>query len=392
MGAAAATLEGMPSQPVPSRRPRHAEGPKVRISPPPERPPVLALSGPGDLIDSVPYLIGFHPRDSLVLVGLSAAPSGRDRVGVTARVDLADVAVDGDIIDRCARALARAGSSCAVALIYDDEAGGAVAGAGASGAGGVAGPRLPWDPVIDEVNGAMQRAGIELRDALLVGRHAWWSYLCTGEDCCPSEGYPLASGGSAAAAAAAYAGLAVLPDRAALEALLEPAVPDERDQLAPMLERERQDELREVLDGRRARRRRSVVRSLFAAARADRPNDADPPPLDRQQLARLAVALSDISVRDSCWLAMEAGRMPPTGLWLRLARALPAPYDAQPLFLLGWQEWRAGNGALAGIAASRALLSDPGCSAAALLLDALAHGLDPRRTPRLRSSPRSTQS
>jgi len=71
-------------------------------------------------------------------------------------------------------------------------------------------------------------------------------------------------------------------------------------------------------------------------------------------------------------------------LWVNLARRLPNPYDGAPLFLAAWSTWRDGNGALAGIAAELALESDPGYSAADLLLAALARGLDPHTLPKLR--------
>jgi hypothetical protein len=63
---------------------------------------------------------------------------------------------------------------------------------------------------------------------------------------------------------------------------------------------------------------------------------------------------------------------------------LPSPYDAPPLFLFGWAAWRSGDGTLAGIAAERAVASDPNYSLADLLLAALSHGLDPRRFRKLR--------
>jgi hypothetical protein len=62
---------------------------------------------------------------------------------------------------------------------------------------------------------------------------------------------------------------------------------------------------------------------------------------------------------------------------------LPAPYDAAPLFLFGWAQWRAGNATLATMAAERVLDSQPGYSAAALLLTAAQRGLDPRTVPAL---------
>jgi hypothetical protein len=54
------------------------------------------------------------------------------------------------------------------------------------------------------------------------------------------------------------------------------------------------------------------------------------------------------------------------------------------LFLFGWGQWRSGAGAIAGIAVDAALACDPTYHAAELLDGALAHGLDPFRTPRLR--------
>ncbi len=41
---------------------------------------------PGELLAALPYLLGFHPRDSLVVIAFDG-PSGR-RVGMTQRVDL----------------------------------------------------------------------------------------------------------------------------------------------------------------------------------------------------------------------------------------------------------------------------------------------------------------
>lgn len=96
------------------------------------------------------------------------------------------------------------------------------------------------------------------------------------------------------------------------------------------------------------------------------------------------MALQSYAVRDARWMALDAGRLHGVELWVNLARRLPNPHDAAPLFLAGWCSWRGGNGALAGIAAERALAADPGYSAANLLLAALARGIDRRKMPRLR--------
>jgi hypothetical protein len=90
-----------------------------------------------------------------------------------------------------------------------------------------------------------------------------------------------------------------------------------------------------------------------------------------------------VQVRDALWTAVDDGTIRPDRLLCQLHERLPAPYDAAPMFLYGWRQWRAGNGALAIMAAERALASDPGYSAARLLLEAMDQGLDPRTTPTL---------
>ena len=97
------------------------------------------------------------------------------------------------------------------------------------------------------------------------------------------------------------------------------------------------------------------------------------------------MALNDLEVRDALWVALDEGCEPISRLMGDLHARVPAPYDAAPLFLLGWSHWRAGNATLAMMAAERALGSQPGYSAAALLLTAAQGGLDPRTVPALSS-------
>jgi hypothetical protein len=140
-----------------------------------------------------------------------------------------------------------------------------------------------------------------------------------------------------------------------------------------------------VVGGAEARDQRSVKRALFAAARtADAPGvEFD---LPDEKLVRFAVALRTVAVRDAVWIAIDSRRLDGRALWRQMAGRLPAPYDAPPLFLFGWATWRDGDGAFAGMAAERALDSDPTYSAADLLLAALAQAIDPRRMPRLRGA------
>jgi hypothetical protein len=324
----------------------------------------LRISGPADLLQAVPYLLGFHPADSLVLIGLRAG-----QLVVTARVDLADLAED-ELLPAALEAIRRGGAQHVVGAIYDD-------------GGDYPADTLPWSGVAHVLGEECERLGCSLDDVLRVAAGRWWSYLCAAPECCPPEGQPLPDAPSEFVAAATYAGLVALPDRNSLAAVLAPLPDEQRIALEPFLDDCELAAVQAVLGGAGERLDRSVKRAIFAAARAA---DGDPfsaVPSD-EQAARFGVALSSIGLRDSVWMAVDNGRLDGRELWRELARRLPEPYDAAPLFLYGWASWRAGNGTLAGIAAQRAVESDPGYSAADLLLAALSRGLDPRSLPRLR--------
>lgn len=330
--------------------------------------PTLRIRGPGDLVRLVPFLLGFHPAESLAILGLA-----RGRVVVTVRIDLADVVADRSpgVLAGTVSAMADGGAEDLVGVVFDDRA----------VARGARPPApLPWHGLRDALRAEAERFGATVSDLLLVSNRRWWSLCCPDEVCCPPDGRALDDESSEVPAAAAYAGLVALPDRSALAALLDPAPADVREPLLPRLAAAESD-LRVVGDGGRAGR--SAKRALFAAARqADQPGSGVAH--SDENLVRFGAALATIAVRDAVWIAVDDGRLDGRELWRWLGRRLPGWYAAGPLFLFGWASWRSGNGALAGIAADRALEADPDCTAADLLLAALSQGLDPRRLPRLR--------
>jgi hypothetical protein len=356
--------------------------------------PPLRISSPESLLEAIPYLLGFHPASSLVLVGLDES-----RLVVTVRVDLADLADSAacTLLPDAITAMCRGGASSIVGAIYGD--------GDASVADGDT-ARLPWRAVVEAVLAQAEVAGCLVLDVLVTERGRLWSALCPPSACVDpacvdpgsldadgvdpdfggdGPGRPLRGGVSEVAAAATYAGLVALPDRSALAALLEPDPVELRAALEPHIADAEAAAMQAVLDGAAGRRERSLKRAIFAAARSSDagvvPHWCMPPD---EVLARFGVALSSTGLRDSVWMAIDDGRLDGRPLWQDLSRRLPSPYDAAPLFLFGWCSWRAGNGALATMAAERAIASDPGYSAADLLLAALSRGVDPRRLPRLR--------
>ena len=96
------------------------------------------------------------------------------------------------------------------------------------------------------------------------------------------------------------------------------------------------------------------------------------------RLAWLAVSLADLRVRDDAWARMVPGQVQAhLRLWTDLVRRVPARYVPAPASLLAFTAWQAGNGALANVAAQRALAADPEYSMALLILEAIGAGIPP---------------
>lgn len=326
-------------------------------------PSTLQAHGPRALLQAIPYLLGFHPADSLVVVGI-----GADTVRVTARLDLDDLAHQ-DSIRHTMDVLARGNSESVIAVVYDDAV--------------VASTPLPWAALLPQVLDAATAAGCVLMDMFLVSAGRWWSYACEGPQCCPDAGGSVADPTTAFAAAATVAGLSALPSRAALAAVLQPHPIDDRERLAPMIAGAENAATAATLEARAEAFERAATRALFAAARRA---DEGGGPVRDAAAARFGAALTITAVRDSVWIALDCARLDGRPLWADLARRLPAPYDAAALFLYGWCCWRHGDGVSAHVAVERALVSDPAYTAADMLQVALARGMDPRAVPRLRRS------
>ncbi len=316
----------------------------------------LRLRSPQDLVEMVPYLLGFHPTDSIVVVAVEGGAGELSRIGVVARIDRLPLENADQTLDHVFAAVCRSGAHRVVAVWY----GSAV-----------------HERELDELHRAAGRAACELFDVLCVTEGRWRSLVCDDERCCPADGRPVPETTTPIAAAAAYAGLVARPDRSAVTALLDPAPAADRERLRPAVSEAERRWAQRVTYGQKSRQERSAVRALFAASRVLGV-------LTDAEVGRYGVALRQIPVRDSCWLAVDEQRITGESLWRELARRLPAPYDAAPLFLFGWLQWRDGNGTLASTAAARALESEPDYSAAVLLNAAVQQGLNPFQTPRLR--------
>lgn len=81
---------------------------------------VLKVSEPAEVLSYVPHAIGYAPSQSLVAISLRAP---RRRIGLVARVDLADVVGEysSDVVDDLATFLASDGAVALFVVVYTDE-------------------------------------------------------------------------------------------------------------------------------------------------------------------------------------------------------------------------------------------------------------------------------
>jgi hypothetical protein len=409
------SLPGPPSSPSdPSAGPGSAEGPRVPPGIRARERTFIRVTGPADLVAAVPYLVGFQPVRSVVVVSLRGA---RLRCGLVARVDAPPPGQVQPWADGLVSYVLRDEPREVVVLVYHDRPWRAA--------------RRPLGPAVDALQRRFADDGVALKDALYVTPDRFWSYLCTEPRCCPPEGRPVDAGRSSAVAASYVAeGKAPLTDRGAVVAQLDPGPPD-------------------VLAATRRAAQQATGRALIC----DRPDyeahwqmwqtgtaelfsrlvrrrlDGDTREPSVQEVGRVVAGLRDrttrdlVGVRSTGWLRA----LPGMGDWLReggrpldglpddpgsdlgelrrlllgcarpedprvsspqgqqevaavladLCRRCDGDLAVSPLVLAGMQAWASGDGVLAWAAVDRALALDPDCTMAGLLEQLLQHGIAP---------------
>ncbi|MEU1234717.1 DUF4192 domain-containing protein [Micromonospora aurantiaca] len=371
-------------------------------------PARLSVRSPADMVAAVPYLLGFHPADSVVVV----AVRGR-RVVFAARGDLPAPGADpGPAARHLAQVVARQDADAATVVGY--------------------GPAARVTGVVDAVGDALTAAGLVVLDALRVTEGRWFSYLCVEPSCCPPEGTPYDPAASQVSAAAVFAGQVALPDRAALAAQVSPldgpvrlamrrATGRARLRLAALTGRPSTPSAGSPAGGLPADSSRAgaeppvpadgagpegessvpvggpgsggksqvpaggagsggeprAVRTAgTAAVRAAFRRQRRGERLDDDEMAWLTVLLTHVAVRDHAWSRTD-GRDEDISLWTDVLRRAEPDLIAAPGCLLAFAAWRSGHGALAAVALERVLSAHPGYSLAVLLDEALRRGVAP---------------
>lgn len=127
---------------------------------------MTTLTSPHDLLAAIPFLIGYHPENSLVLVALKD-----DTVGMALRVDMpTDIALES--YDLLASHFQREAADAALVVAYVDS-------------------QTDPEPVLINTSAALLRAGFSIKESLIVSDGRYRSMLCHDSECCPPLGSPI---------------------------------------------------------------------------------------------------------------------------------------------------------------------------------------------------------
>jgi hypothetical protein len=317
---------------------------------------LLRLRTAEDVLAQIPFLVGFHPSQSLVGLALDDAK----RLAFCCRLDLPPPDSPPAMLtagaDELVALFQRHGVTAVVLVAYSSD------------------PRVRRFLLL--VRRACEEARVTVVELLRADGRRYWSELCLDPWCCPPEGMPYDLAASELTAAAVAGGAVALESEEAV-----------RSTFAPVSSVRVEDAVRAFLDELEGWPDSEfvecgvayVVPLLLGWLR-------EPRSLSDEEVARLSVYCSHQDVRDAAWSLM---RHEPAArhreFWRDIARRAQPPYSVAPLTLFAFSAWQSGDGILARLAVQAALDLEPDYTLAGLLALILTHGLRPTDLPVRRS-------
>lgn len=313
---------------------------------------LIRLRGPAEVAAALPYLLGFHPAESFVAIGLGADK----RVTLTARLDLGPPPYRAQA-SALATYLRHAESVEAILVVVSDKPRNVIRRAGTA------------------VRVAARKAGMSVVDVMHVSGGRWESLRCRNPRCCPPGGQAVdqSLAGQFAAELAAM-GRVVYPDRASVKASI---AYDDTDALAVRFALDaalvEQECLAETASAAAVVDAGERVVGAAVAGRRDLPRD-----LTVEEIGRLGAALSLVPIRDRAlrWTISPLSEVA-ENVWYQLTRRLPSPYAAPAATLLAVQSYNMGDCTMAGDCAERALADNPDYTMAQLVSEAVVRAVPP---------------
>lgn len=319
------------------------------------------LRGPDAVIAAIPYLLGFHPQDSIVIVWMRER-----RICLTQRMDLASDGIgEGLAVNAVAMIAANAQATSAIAVIY----------------GGDPNAHRGWRrDVYEALARGLDSAQVPLVDALHVHQGRWWSYQCK-QECCPASGRAIdLLVQQEVASILADACSEPAQSREAVVGVLAPD-PNAQARIGPRVEglaaalRALIDEAEHAPQALEQWRDQHLARLLprFLG------HGINPRSTDEGEVAAVIVGLSDVRVRDTLlWHLAQARDVDACLGWLANAmRAAPDGHVAPVATCTAIAAWLHGDGVRANAALERALADDRDYALGWLVAQSIINGLPP---------------
>jgi len=315
------------------------------------------LTSAHDLVTAVPFLIGFHPTNSLVLIAVKDGA-----IGLAMRIDLPSH-IDSDEIDLLAHHFIRDQAQAALLVAYMPQ------------------ERSDGDSLLISLGAGLIRNGIEILESLLITGGRYRSIICRDGTCCPAAGKALpAIEDSAIAAEHVVAGIpmpygdnselidSIAADSQSLSKEWISDVSGYRvDEDSPEIGPLRRDGVEAML----------LLLDEFRIGRG---------PTDQRLVARVIGRMSDVQVRDyAMGVHQEDNYDLYFAMWRELLRLSPVGSVAPIACIVAAMAYENGDGALAQRALDRAISDNASYPLAALLRRVFNAGWPPQSFAQMRS-------
>jgi len=125
------------------------------------------LSSPHDLLAAVPFMVGYHPSDSLVVIALRD-----DQISMAMRMDFPLFEARAELVKNIVAHLERESTEVVIVVGY-----------------------LPTvneelDPLAD-ISSGIEKSGVTIKESIVVKNNRYRSTVCGDRGCCPPEGNPI---------------------------------------------------------------------------------------------------------------------------------------------------------------------------------------------------------
>ena len=318
---------------------------------------MTTLTSPHDLLAAIPFLIGYHPQNSLVLVSLK-----EDAVGMAMRVDLpTDIATES--YDLLASHFVREEAQAALIVAYAHES------------------SVDPESVLINTSAVLVRAGIDIKESLIVRNNRFRSMLCSDPTCCPPDGNEIPDLDSSRIAAEHVIAGHPMPFES-VDGLVQSiaAVPSSfesawQDEVHAFWVSSDSEEIQEL-------QRDGATAVIDLAGEYAQGRGAE----DRELVARVIGRISDIQVRDyALGSHNEETADAYWQMWRELLLIAPRGFVAPIASIFAALAYERGEGALAHKALDRALADDERYSLALLLRRVFTAGWPPQSFSAMRA-------